>query len=164
MSDIVKDTVVSVGLGLGLGIVVIGGISYIMPSFSTVSGWIPSEDTVISYGVSAGAFPVKVAGGIGSSLGAEIMKAAGWTYTAEELKQKQIELIGQKDVPGTPAYAAQRFHNVLKVPNQLKQLADLRIEILGSNDMEWNKKVHEVYFPMYLMKLNDSIELYTLNI
>jgi hypothetical protein len=161
MSDIVKDTVVSVGLGLGLGIVVIGGVSYLLPSFATVSGCIPSEDTLLSYGVSAGAFPVKVAGGIGSSLGGEIMKAAGWTYTAEELKVVQATLIGQKDVPGTPAYAAQRFHNLFKVPGQLEKLANLRTEILGSNNLEWNKTVHEVYFPMYLMKLNDAIELYT---
>ena len=137
-----------------LGVVLVGGVYMMLPNWENVSGD-ATEDVVTSILVA----PINIAGKFGSRLGAGIMKAAGYTYTAAELKELQPILLANATIPGTPENAAKQLYEMMQVPGQKEQFMELQVNLLGS-DAEWNVLVANSYLPMYYADLHDSIRNY----
>jgi hypothetical protein len=156
----VKMSIVNDTIAAGtLGIVLIGGIYYVLPNWNALPDQSTVEDKFAQYGTA----PVNIAGGIGSKLGANIMKAAGWTYTASELQELRPKLFSKANVPNTPENAAQQLYEIMIQPGNLIQLQKARVNLLGTSNSDWNTSVGVVYYPMYGKRLEDSLLSYVSN-
>jgi hypothetical protein len=156
MTSVVNETIIIVAATATLSIVLIGGIYYILPTWNALPDQSTVEDKFAQYGTA----PVNIAGGIGSKLGENIMKAAGWTYTATELQKLRPQLFSRANVPNTPENAAQQLYEIMMKPGQLVQLQKARVNLLGTTNSEWNQSVSTVFYPMYSKRLEDSMLVY----
>jgi hypothetical protein len=159
MSSVVNETVVVVAATATLSIVLIAGVYYILPTWKDI----PDQSTVEEKFAQYGTAPVNIAAGIGSKIGANIMMAAGYTYTASQLEELRPQLFARANVPNTPENAAQQLYEIMMKPGQLVQLQKARINLLGTTNSEWNVSVSTVYYPMYSKRLEDSMLDYISN-
>ena len=138
-----------------LGVVLVGGVYLLLPSWSDLPSGDQAENTFARILVS----PLNIAGKVGSSIGSNIMYAAGFEFTAADLERIRPELYARSTIPGTPENAAKRLHDIMQLPGQKEQLTQLQTELLGS-DAEWNAQVAAVFYPMFSVKLNIAMDTY----
>jgi hypothetical protein len=156
MTSIVNETVLVVAATATLSIVIIAGVYYILPSWNNI----PDQNTVEQKFAQYGTAPLNIAAGIGSKIGANIMMAAGYTYTASQLEELRPQLFARANVPNSPENAAQQLYEIMLLPGNLVQLQKARINLLGTTNGEWNQSVSTVYYPMYSKRLEDSMLVY----
>jgi hypothetical protein len=89
------------------------------------------------------------------------MYSLGYEFSASDLQRVRPLMHANSTIPGTPEHAAKRLHDVMQVDGQQTQLKQLKIELLGS-DAKWNAAVAKVYFPMFSVKLYESMDAYML--
>ena len=156
MTSFIKadNIVIAASVGLGIGAVVVGSIAYLIPKK------LPSQESVESTTAEVLLAPVNIAAKMGVNIGDSIMRSAGYKFTPDELERRRTYLFSVANVPYTDANAAQRFHELMVVSGQQEQLKLLRVELLSSNDAEWNQSVQDAYFPMYYSTLVDDIDSY----
>lgn len=150
-----NDGILVIAASATVAFVLIGGVYYLVPSWSALPEQSEVEESLANYA----SLPINIAARMGSNLGSGIMKASGYTFTATELQQVRPALFAQANIPNTPANTAQTLHEIMASPGQLQKLNTTRTNSLGTNS-EWNLAVSAAFYPMYGIQLEDAIMAY----